>query len=147
MRVNGREALLATALATLSAFGVGSSIAAHDGPHEGPTTASFKVAASGNVNFGEDVRVGNVLVRKGKYHFAHRVDGELHIVTLTRIADKSLSDAVIYESDTRVVPGRQARKASVLRASEAADHSLHISVIEIQGEAGDHIPMRRLGTQ
>ncbi|HEY5619833.1 MAG TPA: hypothetical protein VIK60_17965 [Vicinamibacterales bacterium] len=142
--MKGRATLLAAALA---AFALARPIAAHDGPHEGPTTASFNVGKNGDVNFREDLKIGNLLVRKGRYQFGHRVDDEFHIVTLTRIGANNLADAAIYEANTRVVPGRQARKASVVRAKEAADHSLHISIIEIQGEAGDHIPLSPLRTQ
>jgi hypothetical protein len=147
MSPNERAALALVLALSVSSFD--GRAAAHDGPHDGPTTASFKVTKSGVVTLGEDVKLGNIVVRKGRYQFAHDVDGELHLVRLTRMAAKSQADAIIYETTTRVIPTRQVRRASLLRAQEAADHadhSLYISLIEIQGETGDHIPVPRLGT-
>jgi hypothetical protein len=122
-------------------------LTAHDGPHDGPTTASFRVGRDGGINFREDVRLANTLVPKGKYRFGHRIDGDVHIITLTRIATRSWVDIAVYEVSTTLIAGRQPQKGSLLRAKEAADHSLHISVIEIAGEAADHLPRTQLGTR
>ena len=136
MPVNCRTA----ALATVALLALDQSLTAHDGPHGGPTTASFRVGGDGGVNFREDVTLANSLVRRGKYRFTHRIDGDIHVITLTRMAARNSPDTAVYEVSTTVMAGRQPRKASLLRAKETADHSLYISVIEIAGEAGDHLP-------
>lgn len=143
MPVSCRTAVLATA----ALLALDQPLSAHDGPHDGPTTASFRVGKDGGINFREDVRLADTLVPKGKYRFTHRIEGDVHVITLTRIAARNLVDTTVYEVNTTLMAGRQPRKGSLLRAKEAADHSLHISVIELAGEAGDHLPRAQLGTR
>jgi hypothetical protein len=142
MPMNRRAALLAAA----GVLALSGALPAHDGPHGGPTTASFRVGGDGGVNVREDVTLGDTRVPKSKYRFAHRIEGDAHIITLTRIATRS-SVETVYEVGTALIAGRQPRKGSLLHAKEAADHSLHISVIEIAGEAADHLPRTRHGTR
>lgn len=64
----------------LAAF---ASIRAHDG-HEVPTGRTFTVGKNGDVNIREDVKIGADTLKRGKYLFEHRADGERHLIRATR---------------------------------------------------------------
>jgi hypothetical protein len=45
----------------------------HEGDHGGgPIDRTFKIGKTGEVNFGRDVKIGNHLVKRGKYLMVHR---------------------------------------------------------------------------
>jgi hypothetical protein len=113
--------------------------AVHDGNHAaGPGDKIFKVGKNGDVKIGNDVKIGEILVKKGKYLFEHRVDGGQHIVVLTSIDNKNSSEAVVHEIRTRLITSRDPVKKSALFAEEQRDRSYRVTVIQIAGENGDH---------
>jgi hypothetical protein len=112
----------------------------HDGPHDGPTGRTFTVGKNGDVNIREDVKVGADILRKGKYQFEHRVDGDRHLIVLTGIVKKD-AVAPIYEIPTMTMKSREAAKRSVFVAKELLDHSLQVGVVHVAGEALEHVPI------
>ena len=114
-------------------------LGAHDGPHNGPSGGTFSVGKKGDVNIREDVKIGNDTLKRGKYLFEHRVEGDRHLIVLTEVVKKDVAP-LAYEIPTRVLSVRQAAKRSVLVADELADHSLRVGVIHVAGEALEHFP-------
>lgn len=134
-------ARIATLMTLVTVLASAAPVAAlHDGHDEGPTGQVFKVGKSGDVKIGNDVRIGDILVKKGKYLVAHRVHGDTHILVLTAIAQKDGSESPAYEIRMRLVPSRNPVKASALFAQEQRDHSYRVTNVQIAGENGDHIP-------
>lgn len=122
----------------LSAF-AGPVTAGHDGPHgEGPLDRTFNIGKKGDVKIGEDVKIGDVLVRKGKYLISHRVEGDHHIVVLTGVDKTPSSESSIHEIRMRFFPSRDRVKKSALFAEPRRDRSYEVTVIQIAGEDGDH---------
>jgi hypothetical protein len=117
----------------------------HDGHDEGPTELVFKVGKTGEIKIGTDVRIGDVLAKKGKYLFTHRVEGDSHILVLTGIAQKTASESAFYEVRMRLVPARNQVKTSALFVQEQRDHSYRVTIVQIAGESGDHIPESVIG--
>ena len=116
-------------------------LAAHDGPHAaGPNDQVFKIGKNGEVKIGTDVRIGNALVKKGKYVAVHRVDGDSHVLALTTADKKNEVDVVTHEIRMRLIPSKDPVKASALFAEEQRDRSLRVVAVQIAGEPGDHLP-------
>jgi len=114
---------------------------AHDGPHAaGPNDQVFKISKSGEVKIGADVRIGNALVKKGKYRAVHRVDGDTHVLALTTADKKNEVDVVTHEIRMQLIPSRDPVKTSALFAEEQRDRSLRVVAVQIAGEPGDHVP-------
>lgn len=130
-------------LATSFVFAVASGPSAHDGHDEDiPRDDVFKIGKSGEVKFGGDVRVGDTLVKKGKYVIAHRVDGDTHVLTLEPFGPTTPSEAFVYEIRTRWFPSQDPVKASAIVAEQLRDRSFRVKTVQIAGEAGDHVPER-----
>ena len=119
---------------------MGTFASAHDGPHGGPDAVTFKVGKNGEVNVRQDVKFGTVLVRRGKYMFEHRLDGERHVVVLTGAARKDGAVPVQYELPTSVLSSRQVAKRTAVCAKELADRSLVVTMVEVTGERAEHLP-------
>jgi hypothetical protein len=113
--------------------------AAHDGDHFGPDGEAFTVGRNGDVKIGEDVVIGAVLVRKGKYILQHRLDRDAHILLLTSVADKS-GVTRLHEISMRLIPSPDVPKKSALFAERLKDRSYRVTVVQIAGEGGDHVP-------
>lgn len=114
--------------------------AAHDGPHGAESDVVFQVGKNGEVKIGADLQVGGTLIKKGKYVFAHRIDGDVHIVVLTGVAGKDTPVAPVHEIRTKLVPSRDRVKGSALFTHEEHDLSYRITTIKVAGESGDHLP-------
>ena len=121
MPVSCRTAVLATAALLV----LDQPLTAHDGPHDGPTTASFRVGKDGGINFREDVRLADTLVPKGKYRFTHRIDGDVHVITLTRIAARNLVDTAVYEVSTTLMAGPAAQGIAAPGEGSGGSFSSH----------------------
>jgi hypothetical protein len=115
-------------------------VAAHDGPHGGPDEVTFRVGKNGEINLRQDLKFGTSLVKKGKYAFEHRLDGDRHLVVLTEVARKDGASPVAYELPTRLIPAQKAANRTSLYAREATDRSLVVTMVEIAGEASEHLP-------
>jgi hypothetical protein len=114
-------------------------LAAHEG-HEVATGRTFTVGKKGDVNIREDVKIGTeYTLKKGKYLFEHRVEGDQHVIVLTGIV-KAGMPVPVYAIPTRTLASRTASKQSVFVAKELVDHSLQIAVVHISGEALEHLP-------
>lgn len=113
---------------------------AHDGPHGGPDEVTFSVGKNGEINLRQDVKCGTFLVKRGKYVFAHRLDGDRHVVVLTEVARKDGGPSVVYELPMQLLAARQIAKRTALYAKEQADRSLVVTVVEVAGEKGEHLP-------
>jgi hypothetical protein len=132
-----KRIVLCLVAAVLSAMG--SSIArAHDG-HDGPTGRTFTVGKKGDVNIREDVKVGGDILKRGKYLFDHRVDGDRHLIVLTGIVKNDVVPPV-YEIATRTIAAREPATKSAFVAKELPDHSLQVGVVRVAGEALEHVP-------
>lgn len=134
-----RIASVAAAGVFVLAFGL-SGAALHDGPHVGPDGEVFTVGKNGEVKIGMDVVIGDVLVKKGKYLLEHRIDGDAHILALTGLDTKKGSEAPAHQIRLRLLPSRDPVKKSALFAERLQDRSYRVSVVQIAGEAGDHVP-------
>lgn len=120
-------------------------VLAHEGHDDGPTEQTFKIAANGEVKFGEDVRFGDFLVKKGKYVLEHRVEGERHVIALSAVTKAATKAPVVYDVPTQTLVSKVPVKKSAVYAVEAADHVLRVSVVQIAGENADHIPFSNAG--
>lgn len=132
-----KSVMLSAAVAGLVILAVTRS-AAHDGPHGGPGEATFKVGKNGDVKIGEDVKAGPVLVKRGKYRFEHRIEGDRHTVWLTKLDIKAAGEST-YELPMRLIPSREAGKRTAVHAAELTDHSLAMIAIEVAGENVAHV--------
>ena len=131
---------IVTKAAVVSLVLFGPYVSAHDGPHGGPDEVTFKVGKNGEVNLRQDVKFGSVLVKRGKYAFEHRLDGERHVVVLTEGARKDGGTPVVYEVPTNVISSRQVAKRTAVYAKELADRSVTVTMIEVTGERNEHLP-------
>jgi hypothetical protein len=123
-------------LALVSASG----LSAHDG-HDDVTEQTFKVGNKGEVKFGEDVKMGGFLVKKGRYVLEHHIDGARHLLVLTSAERREAQVAVTYEVSTEVVSSKLPVKKSAIYAAERDDHELQVAVVQILGENIDHLPI------
>ena len=131
-----------TAIAVIAfACALGVRAAAHDGPHVGPDGEVFNVGKKGDVKIGMDVLIGDVLVKKGKYLFQHRLDGDGHILVLTGLETKNVIEAPVHQIHMRFISSRDAVRKSAIFAERQRDRSYRVSVIQIAGESGDHMPV------
>jgi hypothetical protein len=112
---------------------------AHDGHDDGPAEQAFKVGKNGEVKFGEDVKMGSLLVKKGRYVLEHRVEGNRHFIVLTS-AERSEQAPAVYDVPMTVVASKVAAKKSAVFAAEGKDRSLRVTVVQIGGEKFDHLP-------
>lgn len=111
---------------------------AHEG-HE-LTGRTFTVGKKGDVNVREDVKIGaEFVLKKGKYLFEHRVDGDQHLITLTGMVKQGMP-VPVYEIPTRTFASKITARQSVFVAKEMVDHSLQIAVVHVLGEALEHQP-------
>ena len=111
-------------------------VAAHDGPHTGPTDATFKVGKDGRVKVTENLVAGKRTVPTGTYVFAHRIEGERHVVTLTKVTQGE--GATPVEISTRLVPADAEPRRTALLAVEVG-RTLELTTVEIAGERGQHV--------
>ena len=128
-----------TTVAFVVALGL-SGAAFHDGPHVGLDGEVFNVGKKGDVKIDLDVVIGDVLVKKGKYLFEHRIDGDRHILVLTGLDAKNGIEAPVHQINMRFITSRNAVKKSALFAERLRDRSYRVRVIQIAGESGDHMP-------
>ena len=115
-------------------------VSAHDGHDDGPTEQTFKIGKNGEVKFGEDVKMGDFLVKKGRFVLEHRVDGDRHLFVLTGAERVEAKASVVYEVPTEVLVSKAPVKKSAIYATERADHVLQVTVVQIAGENVDHLP-------
>jgi hypothetical protein len=112
----------------------------HDGHDDGPSDMVFKVTKAGEVKIATDVKIGGVMVKRGKYMLTHRTEAASHVFILTA-ADKKTAAAEFptTELPSRFIPSAQAVKNSTLLAKEQRDHRYEVVRIQIEGENGDHV--------
>lgn len=121
--------------------GSGSLRAFHDGDHgEGPTDRTFRVSKTGEVIIGTNVKIGNLLVRRGKYMLTHRADGDRHVFVLAEVDKrKAALELSSIEFGSRFLSNSEQVKNSLLVAKEQRDRSYEVVKIQIAGENGDHV--------
>ena len=121
--------------------------ALHDGDHGGGLIdRTFKIGKAGDVNIGRDVKIGNYLVKRGKYTVVHRAEEQRHVFVLTEInKKKDPSQLTTVEIDGRFVPSIASVKKSVITAKEQRDHSYQVTTIQMVGENGDHVFVTNIG--
>jgi hypothetical protein len=117
-----------------------SGISAHDGHDDGLTEQTFKIGKNGEVKFGEDVTIGDLLVKKGRYLLEHRLDGERHLFMLTSAERAEAKAAPVYEVPTEVLVSKVPVKKSAVYAAERDNHMLQVTVVQIAGENVNHLP-------
>ena len=127
------------ALGIVATLIVSSGALAHEGHDDGPTEQTFKIAASGEVKFGEDVKFGDVLIKKGKYVLEHRIDGERHLIVLSAVT-KAAATVSTYVAATETLAAKVPVKKSAFYATEGKDRILRVTVVQIAGENLDHLP-------
>lgn len=132
---------IASVAAVVIVLALGLRVAArHDGPHVGPDGEVFTVGKNGDVKIGMDIAIGDVLVRKGKYVVEHRVDGSEHVLLLTGVDPKKGSETPVHQIRMRLLPARDVARRSALFAERLQDRSYRVNIVQIAGEAGDHVP-------
>lgn len=113
--------------------------AAHDGPHTGSGDATFRIGKDGRVKIGDDMLVGDMVVKKGTYAFDHRVDDTRHLVTLTRVDGKVPEQAPV-EVRMRLIPSKQiVKRTAILAHEEEKTRFVRLSLVQVAGESGDHV--------
>jgi len=119
----------------------------HDGDHGGGLIdRTFKIGKTGEVNVGRDVKIGNQLVKRGKYMLVHRAKEQRHVFVLTEInKKKDPSQLTTIEIDGRFVPSSASVKKSAITAKEQRDHSYQVTTIQMAGENGDHVFVTNIG--
>lgn len=127
------------ALGIVASLILSSPVLAHEGHDDGPTEQTFKIAANGEVKFGEDVRFGDILIKKGKYVLEHRIDGERHVIVLSATT-KAGTSAAMYTAATETLAAKVTVKKSAVYATEGKDRILRVTVVQIVGENLDHLP-------
>lgn len=132
-------ATLTAAVGFFLAFGLHGA-ALHDGPHVGPDGEVFNVGKNGDVKIGSDVFIGDVLVKKGKYRLEHHVEPDTDILVLTGLVNNNGTEAPVHQVRMRWISSKDAVKKSALFAERQRDRSYRVTVIQIAGESGDHIP-------
>jgi len=126
--------------ALLSAFIVlfaTSVLARHDEQDGDPY---FKIGKNGEVKFDSDIRIGDSLLKKGKYIVQHRIEnGDHTFVFLNTKGDKnnSAADRPLTIRSKGVFPGDGAGQSGI-HGKEEKDHTVRITKIEIAGENLDH---------
>jgi hypothetical protein len=110
-------------------------VAAHDENDLGPDFDVYKVTKSGSVKIASDVTIGTLLVKKGSYLFAHRIDDGVHVVTLTH-----LGGGEVFEIPLTVISEPRPAKRSELIVKQLPDRSMVVTLIAVEGEVGDHLP-------
>lgn len=132
---------IAGAMALILVFAFSLPAAAlHDGPHVGPDGEVFNVSKNGDVKIDMDVAVGDVVVKKGKYLVEHRMEGDQHTLVLTGLDGKKGVEAPVHQIRMRWISSKDAVKKSALFAERQRDRSYRVTVIQIAGESGDHMP-------
>jgi hypothetical protein len=125
------------------AMSIGSSLLAalHDGDHGGGSTdRTFKVGKTGEVNIGTDVKIGNQLVKRGKYILTHRTEDGRHVFVLAEVdKKKAASQLSTAELDSRFLPNPERVKNSAVVTKQQRDHSYEVMKIQMAGENGDHV--------
>ncbi len=135
-------------IALCAAFlGTGSLTALHDGDHgEGPTDRTFKVSKTGEVSIGTDVKIGNQLVRRGKYMLIHRPEDDRHMFVLAEVdKKKAASQLSMIEFAGRFLSTSEQVKNSTFLAKQQRDRSYEVVKIQIAGENGDHVFTTNVG--
>ena len=127
-----------TATAVIVLLIMGSRARAHD--EEGPHDHVFKISKTGEVKFDDDVRIGDALIKKGKYVVVDRAERDIHVLVFTATGQKNADDGVVREVRMRLISSRDQVKASVVVAEQLRDHSYRVTLVRIAGEAGDHVP-------
>jgi len=112
---------------------------AHDG-HDDVTEAVFRVDKDSHVKIGENLKAGTIVVKKGRYAMAHRVESGGHVTSLTSIDTKPGAEPTRYDVLTDVWPSRTPVTKTAIYAKELQDTTLQITVIQFAGENNDHMP-------
>ena len=94
----------------------------------------FKIAKNGQVNFSSDVRIGDQILKKGKYVVQHRVDGSDHVFVFVDMKRNSQQTTVHSKG---VFPGDKSG-ASGVHAKEQKDRTIVVTKIEMAAENMDH---------
>ena len=113
----------------------------HDGDHsDWATHRTFKVSKTGEVNFATDVKIGNRIVKRGKYILDHRPENVRHVFIFSEInKKKGSSELAVIELNSRFVGGSERVKNSAIMVTMQHDHSYAVQKIQIAGENGDHL--------
>lgn len=128
-------------LALVAGLVSGPALSAHDG-HDDVTEQTFKVGNKGEVRFSEDMKMGDILVKKGRYVLEHRIDGNRHVLVLRDALRSEAGAGPAYEMPTEVLSSKLPVKKSAIYASER-DNLLQVTVVQILGENIDHLPIGR----
>jgi hypothetical protein len=124
LKYTGFVLFLAAAFATVG-------VLAHDEAEGDPY---FKIAKNGQVNFNSDVRIGEQILKKGKYIVQHRVDGTDHVFVFVDLKRESQQTTVHSKG---VFPGDRSGESGV-HGKEQKDRTIVITKIEMAAENMDH---------
>lgn len=116
-----------------------SGAAFHDGPHVSQDGEVFSAGKNGIVKIGLDVVIGDVQVKRGKYAVEHEVHGDAHILVLTGVEAKN-REASAHRIPMRWIPSSERVKRTTLFAERVPKKRFRVTVVQIGGEGGDHIP-------
>lgn len=112
---------------------------AHDG-HGDVTESAFRADKDGHVKISENLKAGTIVIKKGRYSMAHRVEEARHVVSLTSVEAKPGVEAVVYEIATSALASRTRVSKTAIYAAELPDTTLQVTVIQFAGENNDHMP-------
>lgn len=137
-----RSTLRGLAIAAVVAVGPAAVAAPHDGPHEpAPTDRVFTVDKNGKVHVKHDVRIGQSVLKKGKYWVQHQVERDAHAFVFTEIPESTNGGTsrpiVLQVTSKHVLRGEKTRRTTVL-AVEEKDRSYTVAKIAVAGENMDH---------
>ena len=106
-------------------------VSAHDEAEGDPY---FKIAKNGQVNFNSDVRIGDQVLKKGKYIVQHRVEGADHVFVFVDLKRESQQTTIHSKG---VFPGDKSGESGI-HAKEQKDRTIVITKIEMAAENMDH---------
>ena len=130
--------------AVVALFATQPATALHDGDHGGEDpNRIFKIDKKSAVNLRDTIQLNGVTVTKGKYLVEHRVDGNVHFFTFTKI-EKPKKGAVVAPVLERI-DVRSKMVAATERVKNSRIHTMHekefyrVTKIEFIGEDLDHV--------
>ena len=106
-------------------------VLAHDEAEGDPY---FKIAKNGQVNFSSDVRIGDQVLKKGKYLVQHRVEGADHVFVFVDLKRESQQTTIHSKG---LFPGDKSGESGI-HGKEEKNRTIVITKIEMAAENMDH---------
>ncbi len=111
-------------------------MSAQENPHQHmQMRKQLKVGKTGEITFGQETKIGDVVLPAGAYRFAHRTSGDDHFVKFTEMKGKA-QDSSEIKCQIEPLPQKVSRTA-VMTTDEGGVR--RITRIEVAGENVAHV--------